>query len=377
MRAASPPFRSFATPSPTMGEGTMNSPPPLWGRLAQRAWRGVLFGVALTLFISPAHAQNDPFNYTGADRSARILAGAKREGTVAVYSSITLETMTRIVTAFEKKYATKVDLWRGTAGDILRRVATEARGRRFAVDVVEGAAADTGSLAREDVLQEVSSPFHAELMPGAVVKGRPWVSSRLSIFIAAYNTNAVSRAELPKTYEDLLHPRWRGRIGIEAGDANWLMAMADTMGEPRALKLFGDIAAKNGFAPRVGHTLIANLIASGEVPFSLTIYSEAVDRLKRTGAPIEALYLAPLIGMDNGLGVMKRSPHPYAAMLFYDFMLSDGQKIMQDDFYPASNLKYQRLPAGAKPVMMDVPKYLDQNAKWTRLYKDILARRPR
>lgn len=340
--------------------------------------RTVLAGLAAPMLAGAAALTTaETGRLTGPDRAARILAGAKREGTVAVYSSITLETMTKLVAAFEKTYGIKVDLWRGTAGDILQRVATEARGSRFGVDVIEGAAADTAPLAREGLLQEVASPFHSELMPGSVVPGRPWVCSRLSVFIAAYNTNAVSRAELPKTYEDLLDPRWKGRITIEAGDANWLMAMADTLGEARALKLFGDIAAKNGLAPRVGHTLIANLIASGEVPFSLTIYSEAVDRLKRVGAPIESLYLAPLIGMDNGLGVMKRAPHPYAAMLFYDFMLSGGQKVLQDDFYPAANLKYQRLPTGAKLAMMDVPKYLDQNARWNRLYKEILARRPR
>ena len=309
----------------------------------------------------------------GPDRTQRLIEGARKEGVVTVYSSITLETMTLLTAAFEKKYAIKVELWRGGAGDILQRLTTESRGGRNAADVVEGAGPDIAPLARENLLQEVASPVFAELMPGAVVPGRPWVGSRLSIFVAAYNTNAFKPSDLPKSYDDLLSPHWKGRIGIEANDSDWLMAMADAMGEARATKLFGDIAAKHGYSPRIGHTLLANLVASGELPFSLTLYTEAIGRLKRQGAPIEALYLAPTIVMEDGAAVTKKAPHPYAAMLFLDFLLSDGQKILTDDFYPATNLRYQRLPPGVKLNVMNVPKYLDQNAKWAKLYKAILS----
>ncbi len=282
--------------------------------------------------------------------------------------------MTPLIAAFEKKYGLNVDLWRGTASDILQRLSTETRGGRFTVDFVEGAAVDIAPLAREGLFQEVTSPAHADLIPGAVVPGRPWVSARLSIFVAAYNSSQVKRADLPKAYDDLASRKMPDRVGIEAGDANWLMGMADAMGEARATKLLRDIAAKNGFAPRVGHTLMTNLIASGEVPFALTVYSEAPGRLKRAGAPIETLFLSPTIAMYNGAAVMKRAPHPYAAMLFYDFLLGEGQKYMIDDFYPSTNVKFQRpLPAGVTLTMMDVPKFLDQNAKWTKLYKEIVT----
>ena len=345
-----------------------------------RAWAPLfaLAAVIAALFLCEARAQPVTTaitgQFAGPDRPARLIAGAKKEGTVTVYSSITLETMTPLVAAFEKKYGLKVDLWRGTAGDILQRLSTETRGGRFTVDVVEGAAVDIAPLARANLFQEVTSPLYADLMPGAVVKGRPWVSARLSIFVAAYNTNQVKRVSLPKSYDDLAATKLGTRIGIEAGDANWLMAMADAMGEARATKLMRDMGTTNGFSPRVGHTLMTNLIASGEVPFALTVYSEAAERLKRAGAPIELLFLSPTIAMDNSAAVMKRAPHPYAAMLFFDFLLGDGQKYMTDDFYPSTNVKFQRpLPRGVTLTIMDVPKYLDQNAKWTKLYKEIVT----
>jgi iron(III) transport system substrate-binding protein len=342
-----------------------------------RAWRLALAALFAALLSFDARAQSvttaETGHITGADRTARLIAGAKKEGVVSVYSSITLETMTKLTSAFEKKYGIKVELWRGGAGDILQRLTTESRGARYSADVVEGAAPDIAPLAGENLLQEVASPLFAELMPGAVVPGRPWVGSRLSIFVAAYNSNVIKRSDLPKTYDELLSPNWKGRIGIEANDSDWLMGMADAMGETRATTLLRAIGVKNGYSLRIGHTLLANLVASGELPFSLTLYSEAIGRLKRQGAPIEALYLAPTIVMENGAAVTKKAPHPYAAMLFLDFLLSEGQKILSDDFYPATNLKYQHLPPGVELVRMNVPKYLDQNAKWTRLYKDILA----
>jgi iron(III) transport system substrate-binding protein len=314
----------------------------------------------------------------GADRTAKLIAGAKKEGSVTVYCSMTPETLTAVTSAFEKKYGIKVNLWRGTAGDILQRLGTEARGGRYTVDVVEGAAADTAPLARTGLLQEVDSPIFADLAPGSVERGRPWVRSRLSIFVAAYNTNAVKLGQMPKTYDDLLTMKWNGSIGIEAGDANWLMSLSDALGEARAVKLLRDIAARRGFNPRIGHTLMANLIASGEVPFAITIYTEAVGRLKRSGAPIEMLYLSPVIAMDNCAGVLKRAPHPYAAVLFLDHLLSDGQKYMAGDFYPVTNRKYQRTDNdGVQLSMLNLPKYLDENAKWNRLYKEIVTPRGR
>jgi iron(III) transport system substrate-binding protein len=353
-----------------------------FGVLRALAPRFAVAAIIASLFLSAAPAPPVTTAITGhlagPDRTARLIAGAKKEGSVTVYSSITPETMAPLVAAFQKKYGMKVDLWRGTAGDILQRLSTETRSGRFTVDVVEGASVDIAPLGREGLFQDVTSPFYADLLPGSVVPGRPWVSARLSVFVAAYNTNQIKRADLPKSYDDLARRKLGTRIGIEAGDANWLMGMADAMGEPRATNLLRDIAATNGFSPRVGHTLMTNPIASGEVPFALTVYSEAAERLKRAGAPIELIYLSPTIAMDNSAAVMKRAPHPYAAMLFFDFLLSDGQKYISDDFYPSTNVKFQRpLPPGVTLTIMDVPKYLDQNAKWTRLYKDIVTPRPR
>ena len=138
------------------------------------------------------------------------------------------------------------------------------------------------------------------------MKGRPWVSARLSIFVAAYNTNQIKRADLPKSYDDLAATKLGSRIGIEAGDSNWLMGMADAMGEARATKLLRDIAAKNGFSPRVGHTLMTNLIASGEVPFALTVDRAGHDYLRTMCEDIGYEVVADIEALPSRLPTLYR-----------------------------------------------------------------------
>jgi iron(III) transport system substrate-binding protein len=245
------------------------------------------------------------------------------------------------------------------------------------MDVAETAAPQIVAIGREKLLREVRTPVNADLMRETIIPGEFWLPSRLIIFTGAYNTNLIKRADLPKSYEDLLDPKWKGKLGIEADDNNWLMGLGNALGEDRALKLFGAIVAKNGISVRKGHTLMANLVASGEVPIALTIYYHEVEPLKRAGAPINELDLAPVLAFTAGAGVAKRAAHPYAAVLFLDFLLSDGQKILAAHDNVSSNVKFQRLPQGLKLSFLDVPKYMDQSAKWTKLYKDILANQKR
>jgi iron(III) transport system substrate-binding protein len=227
------------------------------------------------------------------------------------------------------------------------------------------------------LLEPVQTPLSAELMPQAIMPGEPWLPTRIVVFTGAYNTKLIAPAGLPRTYDELLHPGWRGKLGIEADDNNWLMALCSALGEQKGLKLFGDIVAKNGMSVRKGHTLLANLVASGEVPVGLSVYYHEVEPLKRSGAPIAELNIPPVFSFAAGAGLAKRAPHPYAGVLFIDFLLSQGQQILaQHDNVPA-NRKYQRLPPEMQLTFMDVPKYMKESAKWTALYKDVLLRKPR
>jgi iron(III) transport system substrate-binding protein len=336
-----------------------------------------LIGAVLMLPLTTRAQLADPAHLTGPDRTARLIAGARREGALTLYTSAILEHMTAVTDAFEKKYAVHVGIWRSGSEEILQRTVTEARGGHYEVDVIETASPQSEAINREKLTRLVDTPVAADIMPGAMEKGKPWIPSRLIIFTGAYNTKLIKRADLPRSYEDLLDPRWKGKLGIEADDNNWLMAEAGAMGEDKALKLFRDIVVRNGVSLRKGHTLMANLVVSGEVPVALTIYHHEVEPLKAAGAPIEELNLSPVIAFTAAASVANRAPHPYAAVLFLDFLLTDGQTILAGHGNLPTNVKYQTLPKEGKLSFMDVPKYMDETAKWTRAYRDIFVRQAR
>ncbi len=311
----------------------------------------------------------------GSDRTRRLIEGAKREGELNVYTSLTTEDMAALNSAFEKKYGVKVKVWRAAADKVLQRASTEARGGRFDVDIVEASTPALESLHREGLLAKVWSVHHAELMPEGLPAHREWVASRLNLFVHAYNTKLVKKEEVPRSYEDLLHPRWKGRLGIEAADEDWFANVVTELGEEKALKLFRDVVATNGVSVRKGHTLLTNLVVSGDVPFALTVYNFTAEQLKQKGAPLEWYVMQPAVARANGLAVARRAPHPHAALLYYEFMISeDGQRILaQRDFLPTSR-KVESPLASTKLKLVNPAQMLDENAKWLRLYEEIFLR---
>jgi iron(III) transport system substrate-binding protein len=123
------------------------------------------------------------------------------------------------------------------------------------------------SLHREKLLQEVKSPAFADLNPAALTAHGDWTGTRYNVFVSAYNTNLIKRDALPKSYDDLSDPKWKGRLGIEADDSDWFGAVIGELGEERGLKLFRNIVVANGVSMRKGHTLLTNLAVFGEVVF--------------------------------------------------------------------------------------------------------------
>ena len=125
----------------------------------------------------------------------------------------------------------------------------------------------------------------------------------------------------------------------------------------------------------VGHTTEANLVATGEVPLALTTYSYKVDQLKNEGAPIEIFYLPPVIALPTGAGVFQKAPHPFAAMLFLDFYLTDAQKILAGREAVVTDPRIKPLPKDM--IFVDLPKYLDEGARWAKLFEDTFVKQNR
>ena len=321
-----------------------------------------------------AAAAADIALYDGSDRAQRLAAGAKAEGaTLNVYTSLTLEDMAALNAAFEARHGIKIRMWRAASDKVLARLVAEAKAGRPEVDIVETNAPPLESLHREGLLQPVRSPEHAALIEPALPAHREWVGSRLNVFVQAYNTRLVSRAELPKSYAELLQPRWKGRLGIEASDEDWFAALVTALGEAQGLRLFGELVATNGVSVRRGHTLLTNLVASGEVPLALTVYNFTAEQLKRKGAPLDWFVIPPAIARANGLALARAAAHPHAALLYYDFMIGEeAQRLLAErGFIPARRDLQSAALAAERLRVVDPARVLDQTEKWTRLYESI------
>jgi len=345
-----------------------------WNRIAQST-AGLLFAVLASQAFGQSAADSAKIaQMQGADRQQRLMEGARKEGELTLYTSAPVDDVAVLTEAFAKKYGAKVKVWRAGSEKVLQRAVTEARAGRFDVDIIDTNGPEMEGLHREKLLVEVKSPHLGDLIPQAIQPHREWVGTRLNIFTAAYNTKLVKKEDLPKSYQDLLNPKWKGKLGIEAEDFDWFSGVIGELGEARGLKLFRDIVATNGISVRKGHTLLTNLVVSGEVPLALTVYNYKAEQLKNKGAPIDWFAFPPAIARPNGSGMLRRAPHPHAAVLYFDFMLSDAQDLLlKRDFIPTS--KKTKTPLNQMPIKFVDPKViLDDEAKWNKLYQDIIVK---
>ncbi|MGH8691546.1 MAG: ABC transporter substrate-binding protein [Burkholderiales bacterium] len=314
------------------------------------------------------------YMYQGADRDQRMIEGARKEKQVTIYTSLNLKDSVPITQAFEKKYGVKVELWRSSSEKVLQRALTEARAGRHAVDGFELNGPEMEALYREGLLEEFYSPHFSSLPPAAFAKHRHYVADRFNFFTIAYNTNLVKPSEVPNSYEDLLHPRWVGRIGIEGSDDDWFASIVKHMGEAKGLAFFRKLAQMKPQV-RTGHTLLAELVAAGEIPLVATIYNHNAERLLVNGAPIKWKALDPTFGRPNAVAVSKRAQRPYAALLFADFMLSrEGQELIKArNRVPASTAVETNL--NKFPFhMIDPVIVLDESEKWEKIWSDLFLR---
>src|SRR5437899_8687347 len=222
--------------------------------------------IALVFAVS-AHAANSQTlqnlsAYQGEDRQQRLVEGARKEGSLLFYATFPVEYADQLIEPFRIKYGIKVEYWRARSEVVLRKVIAEARAGGPSADVIAIISPQQEALRRENLLQEIRSPYHKDLVPAAVPEHREWVATLHHVFVQAYNTDKVRKEDLPKTYRDLLAPKWKGKLAIEGDDHEWMSSVIADMGEVEGVKFFRDLVASNGLSVRSGHPLLTNLVAS-------------------------------------------------------------------------------------------------------------------
>lgn len=307
-------------------------------------------------------------------RMRQLIDGARREGTVTVYHSSQTEDLKPVFDAFAKKYGVKVTDWRSSSENVVQRIIRESAAGRHDVDFIENNLPEMEALRREKLLRRIDSPVYDQLRPGMAPEHHDFATSTLDVFVLAYNTQKVKKEELPKTYQDLLDPKWKGRLGVEVDDEGWFGTLTEQLGGDKGVKLFRDIAANNGFSVRKGHTLLAKLVASGEVPLALDVYSYKPPQLKKKGEPIDWFVIDPVIVQMHGVAVHKDAPHPNAAELLYEFFLGEGQPLLAAKDFTPSNRNAPSAFDNVNLHPVNPGDAIDKDKQWTKLYQENVTR---
>lgn len=315
----------------------------------QRADRSDILGPAL-LSLAIFFAS---FEFARAADTDAALAAAKREGEVVVYASMNLGEANLLSGEFERRYPfVKVKLNRTGSEKLLTRVLTEARAKKSFADVIQTVEFSMHVFTRRGVLARYP-PQANRLYTKDFKEEGYWTTVYYNPYVVAYNTRLVPPRAVPQTYEDLLDPKWGKNIMMEGTKADWFAGVLQIMGREPGLKYMRALARQQP-SLREGHELLAQLVVAGEGALDVNIPASSVDRIKEKGAPIDWTAVGAAPAVMVGIGQSAEAPHPNAAKLYIDFVLSrEGQKILQSfgRLVARSDLQSEQ-PAAVKGIKM-------------------------
>jgi iron(III) transport system substrate-binding protein len=263
--------------------------------------------------------------------AATLENSAKTEGEVVLYSSLNNEQIVTLVDAFKKKYPfIKPSFYRGTSERVLQRTATEAKAGRFAVDVVTAAGFQLQLMKEAGLTQRFVPPEASAYDEAFKDPEGHWINVHSLLNSMAYNTQLVRATEAPNKYEDLLAPRWKGRIGVNVQDPEWYVNLQRRWGKEKARNFLKALAAQQP-GIRDGHNITAQLLAAGEFHAVSNTYAHIAARIKGQGGPVQYAFDEPVITYVHPIALTKAAPHPSAGKLLMGFILSpDGQRMLRD-----------------------------------------------
>ena len=344
------------------------------------------------IFLSPSPAAANSEVVLGelsrlspAEREKKIIDGAKKEGGVVVYSSENVTLLQRYETAFAKRYPfLKAEFWRAGGDRVGTRVLTESRVGKLQADLVGLAFDVVNEIKATGILARYASPerkFYADVFKDAEGYFTP---TNLIHAVIGYNSKLVSAREAPKDYPDLLSPSWKGSLTIDAEPSRALMGWLKAWGEEKTRKYLEGLA-RNGITVTRGHTLQTQLLCAGEYKVGVELYLYTAAQMNRAGCPVNIVFPTPTtVASAQSWAIPVAAPHPHAAALLLDFLLSaEGAELVADHGrIPARSgvkPKYEtlnQLASGTVPVQVLTPEDAHRFRQTAdKLLKDILLRR--
>ena len=308
-----------------------------------RTLSAVIAAIAVSLAV-PAFAQD-----------AALIDAAKKEGSVTWYTTQIINQFARpAAEAFQKKYGIKVEYIRADSNEVALRLVNEGKAGKVQADVFDGTAA-VATLKKENLVLPWVPESAKRLPANAVDKDKYWVATNLYVLTPGFNTDLVPKGTEPKTFQDLLDPKWKGKIAwnsspTPSGAGGVVGLVLTYMGEEKGTAYLKDLAKQNVAGLQVAARQVLDQVIAGEYPIGLMMFNNHTVISARKGAPSDWVVMEPVPVAFDSLGILKGAPHPNAARLLVEFLLSEeGQTVLKDaDYLPAST-KVDAMRPGMRP----------------------------
>jgi iron(III) transport system substrate-binding protein len=342
----------------------------------------VISALSLALTFSSIHAQTAGEilkayeSLKKPERKTRLVEGAKKEGRLVVYGTLGVDAARPMLEKFRQAHPyISIGHYRSGSTGVYNRVVNEGRAGKHEVDIIELSAGPVAELIRGGFVDPYRSPETDAVRPEFIDPRHLWNAYHYLVVGLAYNKNLVKSSEVPKTYQDLLLPRWRGRkmsLDRDAGDV--FGALLDSWGEKEGIDYFRRLA-KQEVLIRSGYTLQAQLLAAGEVEVVPWSHLQRPLLMADSGAPLGIGFLEPVVSKAQVLLLARRAAHPHAAALFIDWALSEegqafvGIDIVRSPVRIGQKQKYMEL--GRPKTKVITPEFLGQSyIRYTKLYHE-------
>jgi iron(III) transport system substrate-binding protein len=298
----------------------------------------------------------------------------KEGGRVNAYGSTNLDDISPMIDKFQEDTGIEVNYYRASSSDILQRVLQEADANFPGADVIFTNGPELTVIDQRKLLAPLNSPVTKDIPKQGVLPNWAWLY--VNTFAASWNTDRVR--DTPRSWEDVL--AYGKGLALEVGDFDWFATLVKSyfveekgMTEEQAVELFRKAA--NGAALVDGHTLMGELLASGEYDVAASTYLHRILQLKKDKAHVEwEGGPEPIIIRPNGIAIHRNARSPAAGLLFLEFMLTDAQPMLLDIDRQAASTSVQGggLPSGVNSRVVDLAALLDEREKWEGLWEKII-----
>ena len=264
-------------------------------------------------------------------QSSKLIEAAKKEGKIVAYGSLESDTVDAIMNAFKKKTGLEIEYWRASATKVMDRALSEARAGRPVADVIITNDNPLRLMQKQNFFQKYESPSASNFPPDAI---DPFLGPRYRNVIIGvlYNTSAIKAADAPKSLEDLVNPKYKGKLVMpdptqHTTTTQWVTSLHKVMGKEKADKYIRDLAAMK---PIMVESLLpaAERVTTGETPIAIT-YVKYAFIFGKKGAPLDYVRLPKMLGDGHYIGLAAKAPHPNGGKAFIDYFLdNESMKIM-------------------------------------------------